>query len=80
MALAEENLKLRKKVFAQGLSPSTDVVDAELFLSSIKVQQLVAEFNYVIALHKLLALSSEMSTFNQYELSALQMNKSKDEK
>lgn len=80
LALAEENLKLRKKVFTQGLSPSIDVVDAELFLSSIKIQQQLAKFNYIIALHKLLALSNDMSTFNQYELTALKSNKSKDEK
>jgi len=71
LALAEENLKLRKKAFNQGLSSSIDVVDAELFFASIKIQQQVAKFNYIIALNKLLALSSEMSTFTQYELTAL---------
>jgi len=71
LALAEENLKLRKKAFNQGLSTSIDVVDAELFLASIKIQQQVARFNYIIALNKLLALSSEMSTFTQYELTAI---------
>lgn len=71
LALAEENLKLRKKAFTQGLSPSIEVVDAELFLASIKIQQQVAKFNYIIALNKLLALSNEMKTFNQYELTAI---------
>ncbi|MDA7746165.1 TolC family protein [Psychromonas sp.] len=71
LALANENLKLRSKAFNQGLSTSIDVVDAEMFLANIKIQQLVAEFNYVVALNKLLSLSSQMSTFNQYELMAI---------
>jgi outer membrane protein TolC len=80
LALAQENLKLRKKAFNQGLSTSLEVIDAELYLASIKAQQQVASFNYVIALNRLLALSSEMSTFTNYELNALQFNKSGDEK
>ena len=71
MALADENLKLRAKAFNQGLSTSVDVVDAELFLADIKIQQQVAKFNYVIALNKLLSLSSQMSTFTQYETTAI---------
>ncbi|GAL31384.1 outer membrane protein assembly factor YaeT precursor [Vibrio variabilis] len=34
--LAQENLKLRQKAFSQGLGRSLDVVDAELYLASIK--------------------------------------------
>lgn len=71
LALAQENLKLRVKAFNQGLSTSVEVVDAELFLASIKIQQQVAKFNYVIALNKLLSLSSEMTTFSDYEASAI---------
>lgn len=65
--LAEENLNLRKKAFTQGLSNSLDVVDAELYLASIKTQQHAARFNYLISLNKLLALSNKMNTFEQYE-------------
>ncbi|GEA52140.1 membrane protein [Vibrio inusitatus NBRC 102082] len=65
--LAEENLRLRKKMFSQGLSNSLDVVDAELYLASIQTQQHVARFNYLISLNKLLALSGKMNTFSQYE-------------
>ncbi|GAD88887.1 hypothetical protein VHA01S_012_00030 [Vibrio halioticoli NBRC 102217] len=65
--LAEENLRLRRKMFSQGLSNSLDVVDAELYLASIQTQQHVARFNYLISLNKLLALSGKMNTFNQYE-------------
>lgn len=78
LALAEENLKLRKKAFNQGLSISLDVIDAELYMASIKTQQQLASFNYVIALNKLLALSSQMSTFSNYEISALQQTQPKE--
>lgn len=78
LALAKENLKLRKKAFNQGLSTSLDVIDAELYLASIKTQQQVASFNYIIALTKLLALSSEMSLFTQYELDSFQPGKFED--
>ena len=78
LALAEENLRLRKKSFNQGLSTSLDVIDAELYLASIKTQQQVASFNYIIALNKLLALSSKMSAFTQYEANSFQPGKSED--
>ena len=78
LTLAKENLKLRKKAFNQGLSTSLDVVDAELYLASIKTQQQVASFNYVIALNRLLALSSDMSAFTHYELSAFKLIKPED--
>jgi outer membrane protein TolC len=72
LALAQENLRLRSKMFTQGLSTSLEVVDAELYLASIKTQQLVAGFNYVVALNKLLALSNEMTSFSQYAENAFQ--------
>ncbi|MGF1755444.1 TolC family protein, partial [Vibrio makurazakiensis] len=44
-----------------------EVVDAELYLASIKTQQSVARFQYLISLNKLLALSNEMDTFSSYK-------------
>ncbi len=70
LSLAQENLTLRKKAFNQGLATSLEVVDAELYLASIKTQQSAARFKYLISLNKLLALSSSMDTFNQYQSSA----------
>ncbi|MDN3612942.1 TolC family protein [Vibrio gallaecicus] len=66
LSLAQENLSLRKKAFNQGLANSLEVVDAELYLASIKTQQSVARFQYLISLNKLLALSSEMTTYSTY--------------
>lgn len=76
--LAEENLKLRNKAFTQGLATSLEVIDAELYLAGVKTQQQVASFNYLIALNKLLALASEMNTFNQYETNAYQPKQIED--
>ncbi|MBO1392987.1 TolC family protein [Vibrio cholerae] len=72
--LAQENLRLRQKAFSQGLSTSVDVVDAELYLASIRTQQSLASFNYLISLNKLLALSSEMSNFSTYHQSAVALS------
>ncbi|EMC3687724.1 TolC family protein [Vibrio cholerae] len=72
--LAQENLRLRQKAFSQGLSTSVDVVDAELYLTSIRTQQSLASFNYLISLNKLLALSSEMSSFSTYHQSAVALS------
>ncbi|EHD7117387.1 TPA: TolC family protein [Vibrio cholerae] len=72
--LAQENLRLRQKAFSQGLSTSVDVVDAELYLASIRTQQSLASFNYLISLNKLLALSSEMGCFSTYHQSAVALS------
>ena len=74
LALAKENLRLRETAFSQGLSTSVDVVDAELYQASIRTQQSVAGFNYLIALTRLLALSSEMNSFDHYHHSAIFLN------
>ncbi len=65
--LAEETVLLREKGFSQGLSTSLDVVDAELYLASIKTQRLVAAYQYVISLTRLLAVSGNMNQFTQYQ-------------
>lgn len=72
--LAQENLKLREKAFTQGLSTSTDVVDAQLYVASVQTQKAAASFNYLISLSKLLALSNEMSSFSQYQHNAINVS------
>ncbi|MEZ9231271.1 TolC family protein [Vibrio amylolyticus] len=67
IALAGENLSLREKAFKQGLSTSLEVVDAQLYLASIQTQQSAARFQYLVSLTKLLALTSEMNTYPQYQ-------------
>ncbi|OMO23010.1 TolC family protein [Vibrio lentus] len=71
LSLAQENLSLRKKAFTQGLSNSLEVVDAELYLASIRTQQSAARFKYLISLNKLLALTSEMNAYSSYLTSSV---------
>ena len=66
-ALAEENVRLRDKAFGQGLSTSLDVVDAQSQLAGVKTQRAAAAYQYVISLARLLALSGQMNSFNQYQ-------------
>lgn len=68
--LAKETLSLRKKAFGQGLSSSLDVVDAEIFLSSIKTQRSAAAYQYVTSLTHLLALSGKMDEFSKFQVKA----------
>ena len=67
LELAEETVNLRIKAFAQGLSTSLDVVDAELFLAGVKTQRAAAGYNYVLALAKLLAVSGEAEDLFLYQ-------------
>ncbi len=67
LALAYENIRMRDIAFSQGLSTSLEVVDAKLFLVSIKIQRQVAAYQYVLSLARLLALSDQMSSFSGYQ-------------
>ena len=60
-------MRLRDKAFGQGLSTSLDVVDARNQLAGVKTQRAVAAYQYVISLARLLALSGQMNSFNQYQ-------------
>jgi outer membrane protein TolC len=63
LSLAEQNYKLRSLSFKEGLATSSDVVDAQLFLESIKTKRLNAAYNYVLKLSQLLVLSGEREKF-----------------
>ncbi len=67
ITLAYENLRLTEKSFSQGLSTSMRVVDAELFLQSVKTQRALASYNYILAFTKLLALSNQIDKFKKYK-------------
>nr|WP_086981783.1 TolC family protein [Vibrio aphrogenes] len=67
ISMAQENIQLQKKAFSQGIATSLDVVDAELYLNSIKTQRSAAAYQYVLSLSRLLAVSSEVDSFNQYQ-------------
>jgi outer membrane protein TolC len=69
LALSNENLRLRKKAFSQGISTSVEVVDAQLYVASIETQRLVASYQYLLSLAKLLTLSSDINSFKHYQSS-----------
>ena len=68
LELAYENIRMREEAFAQGLSTSLEVVDAELFLVGVKTQQQAAAYQYVLSLARMLALSDQMAQFPDYQL------------
>lgn len=70
LELAHENIHMREEAFAQGLSTSLEVVDAELFLVSVRTQRQVAAYQYVLSLARLLALSDQMPQFSNYQVEA----------
>lgn len=70
LELAHENIRMREEAFVQGLSTSLEVVDAELFLVTVKTQQQVAAYQYVLSLARLLALSDQMTQFSTYQVNS----------
>ncbi|WP_237162546.1 TolC family protein [Shewanella halifaxensis] len=63
MSLAEENKRLRDIAFKQGLSTSIEKVDAELKLNAVATQQLGAQYRYVQAYARLMAISGQLDEF-----------------
>lgn len=63
---AEELLRVRVKGFSEGVQTSTDVVDAEINLSGIKLQKIQASYNYVVDLASLLEYSGLSQDFIKY--------------
>ncbi|MEC4113157.1 TolC family protein [Myroides pelagicus] len=64
--LGEELLRVRSKAFTEGFATSTDVVDAEMKLSGIKLQKLQAYYNYAVNVASLLEYSGLSKEFIKY--------------
>lgn len=64
--LATEFLRVRNKAFSEGFATSTDVVDAEMKLSGVKLMKLQAHFNYAIGLASLFEFTGLSNDFIQY--------------
>lgn len=60
-ALAEESLRSQTKAFEAGLATSLDVVDAELSLSRLRIAELKAEYDALMAWIGLLNAAGEIS-------------------
>ena len=64
--LSAETVVLRQKAFSQGLSTSLEMVDAQLFATSIRVQRLSASYSFIKAMARLLAVSGDIDNFIDY--------------
>lgn len=54
--LSRELVRMRRKAFAEGMATSTEVVDAEVMLSKVRIAVLLAYYEYDVALANLLSL------------------------
>jgi outer membrane protein TolC len=62
----DENLRARRRAFEEGLATSLDVVDAQLSLSSVRVERLRAAYDFDVALAQLLEASGQGKDFPGY--------------
>ena len=68
--LAKENLRLREAAFKEGFSTATALIDAQLFISVVRLEQSAAAYHYVFSLAQLLALTGEVNDFGHYQNTA----------
>jgi outer membrane protein TolC len=66
LALAQESLRSEQKAFEAAVGTSLDVVDAELSLSSARVDRLTALYDLDVALARLLEASGQSDRFLEY--------------
>ena len=65
--LSEELVRIRKKSFTEGMATSTEVIDAETMLATVKVARLAAYYEYDVALMNLLSLCGTPEQFANYQ-------------
>ena len=66
VAFAESYLNAKQRAFAEGMAPSSDVVDARLNLAKAQVERLAAAYTFDVILAQLLALAGETETLGSY--------------
>ncbi|EHO13190.1 hypothetical protein HMPREF9714_01024 [Myroides odoratimimus CCUG 12901] len=64
--LAMEYLRVRTKAFSEGFATSTEVVDAEMNLSGVRLMKLQANYNYAIGVASLFEVAGLSHDFLQY--------------
>lgn len=70
LEFAQTYVDSRDKAFHEGLSTSTELVDANLLLAKVKIERLQALYNYDVALATLLQVCGSPDMFLQYQSSA----------
>lgn len=65
-AFAEEYLAAKNKAFLEGMSPSADLIDAELNLAKVRTERLQAAYEFDVALARLLEAAGASDEFGSY--------------
>ena len=68
--LAKEALKLRDRMFQEGMGTSLDVVDARLAVARAETERASAAYEFVVSLVDLLEASGQLEHFNDYVVQA----------
>ena len=66
LAFAEEYLKTKNAAFLEGMSSSTDPIDAELNLAKVKTERIEAAYRYDVSLAQLLEAAGISDEFTAY--------------
>ena len=66
LAFAEEYLKTKNAAFLEGMSSSTDLIDAELNLAGVRTERLQAAYNFDLLLAQLLEAAGISDEFPAY--------------
>ena len=66
LAFAEEYLKTNNAAFLEGMSSSTDLIDAELNLAKVKTERIEAAYRYDVSLAQLLEAAGISDEFTAY--------------
>ena len=66
LAFAEEYLKTKNAAFLEGMSSSTDLIDAELNLAKVKTERIEAACRYDVSLAQLLEAAGISDEFTAY--------------
>lgn len=70
LEFAKTYIESRDKAFHEGLSTSTELVDANLLLAKVKIDRLQAMYNYDVTLATLLQICGSPDMFLEYQTSA----------
>lgn len=66
LAFAEEYLRMKNAAFLEGMSSSSDLIDAELNLAGVRTERLQAAYNYDLLLAQLLEAAGISEEFPAY--------------
>lgn len=71
LELTLELVRIREKAFQEGMATSTEVVDAEVMLSKIKVAYMLAFYQYDVALINLLSICGAPHEFHNFKANGI---------